>query len=312
MIDGIGVGRRLPRLYHSILRADNAFLRSRQRTFTGRPTSSSLADRHAHAAHHAPSARSRCRSPSRWTTASCATFIGYRVQHDRARGPMKGGLRYHPEVDLDEVRSLASLMTWKTAVVNIPYGGAKGGIAVDAAQAQRTRARADHAQVHRRDPRHHRPRHRHPGPRHGHRPPRHGLDHEPVQQVPRLQSGRRHRQAGRATTASPAARKRPAAASALLTLKTAQPARTQAAQARASPSRASATSARTRPSILHEADCKVVAISDVERRLLSRATASTCPAHSHYALEHNRLLRGYPGRRAESPTRSCWNSTSTC
>ena len=44
---------------------------------------------------------------------------------------MKGGLRYHPEVDLDEVRSLASLMTWKTAVVNIPYGGAKGGIAID-------------------------------------------------------------------------------------------------------------------------------------------------------------------------------------
>ncbi len=60
------------------------------------------------------------------------TFIGYRVQHDDSRGPMKGGLRYHHEVDLDEVRSLAALMTWKTAVVNIPYGGAKGGIAVDA------------------------------------------------------------------------------------------------------------------------------------------------------------------------------------
>ncbi len=62
------------------------------------------------------------------------SFIGYRVQHNRARGPMKGGLRYHPEVDLDEIRSLASLMTWKTAVVNIPYGGAKGGIAVDVAK----------------------------------------------------------------------------------------------------------------------------------------------------------------------------------
>ena len=59
------------------------------------------------------------------------TFIGYRVQHDNARGPMKGGLRYHPDVDLDEVRSLASLMTWKTAVVNLPYGGAKGGVCVD-------------------------------------------------------------------------------------------------------------------------------------------------------------------------------------
>ena len=58
------------------------------------------------------------------------TLVGYRVQHNNARGPMKGGLRYHPEVNLDEVRALASLMTWKTAVVNIPYGGAKGGITV--------------------------------------------------------------------------------------------------------------------------------------------------------------------------------------
>jgi glutamate dehydrogenase (NAD(P)+) len=62
-----------------------------------------------------------------------ATFIGYRVQHNDARGPMKGGLRYHPRVDLEEVRVLASLMTWKTAVVNIPYGGAKGGVAIDPA-----------------------------------------------------------------------------------------------------------------------------------------------------------------------------------
>lgn len=59
------------------------------------------------------------------------TFLGYRVQHDSARGPMKGGLRYHPEVNADEVVTLAQLMTWKTAVVNIPYGGAKGGISVD-------------------------------------------------------------------------------------------------------------------------------------------------------------------------------------
>jgi len=59
------------------------------------------------------------------------TFIGYRVQHDRSRGPMKGGLRYHPTLDMDEALGLASLMTWKTAIVNLPYGGAKGGIAVD-------------------------------------------------------------------------------------------------------------------------------------------------------------------------------------
>jgi glutamate dehydrogenase (NAD(P)+) len=59
------------------------------------------------------------------------TVLGYRVQHDNSRGPMKGGLRYHPAVDLDEVRALASLMTWKTAVTELPYGGAKGGIGID-------------------------------------------------------------------------------------------------------------------------------------------------------------------------------------
>ncbi len=64
-------------------------------------------------------------------------LLGYRVQHNNSRGPMKGGLRYHWEVDLDEVRALASLMTWKTAVVNIPYGGAKGGICVDPRQLSR-------------------------------------------------------------------------------------------------------------------------------------------------------------------------------
>jgi glutamate dehydrogenase (NAD(P)+) len=58
-------------------------------------------------------------------------FIGYRVQHSNARGPFKGGLRYHPHVDEDEARSLASLMTWKTAVVDIPFGGGKGGIDCD-------------------------------------------------------------------------------------------------------------------------------------------------------------------------------------
>jgi glutamate dehydrogenase (NAD(P)+) len=60
-------------------------------------------------------------------------FHGYRVQHNGVRGPQKGGIRFHPEVELDEVRALASLMTWKTAVVNIPFGGAKGGINCDPA-----------------------------------------------------------------------------------------------------------------------------------------------------------------------------------
>src|SRR5437867_8520028 len=56
---------------------------------------------------------------------------GYRVQHNLARGPAKGGIRYHPNVTLDEVKALASWMTWKCATVNIPYGGGKGGVVCD-------------------------------------------------------------------------------------------------------------------------------------------------------------------------------------
>ncbi|KJS17414.1 MAG: glutamate dehydrogenase [Peptococcaceae bacterium BRH_c4b] len=66
--------------------------------------------------------------PIRMDNGSIEVFRGFRVQHNLARGPAKGGIRYHPEVDMDEVTALAMLMTWKCAVVNIPYGGAKGGV----------------------------------------------------------------------------------------------------------------------------------------------------------------------------------------
>jgi len=58
-------------------------------------------------------------------------FTGYRVQHNDVLGPYKGGLRFHPLVDIDEVRALASWMTWKSAIVNIPFGGGKGGIQIN-------------------------------------------------------------------------------------------------------------------------------------------------------------------------------------
>ena len=64
---------------------------------------------------------------------SIGVFEGFRVTHNIARGPSKGGIRYHPDVTLDEIKSLAMWMTWKCALVNIPYGGAKGGVVVDPA-----------------------------------------------------------------------------------------------------------------------------------------------------------------------------------
>jgi glutamate dehydrogenase (NAD(P)+) len=72
--------------------------------------------------------------PVRMDDGSVKVFVGYRVQHNFARGPAKGGIRYAPDVTLDEVRALAAWMTWKCAVVNIPFGGAKGGVVCDPAR----------------------------------------------------------------------------------------------------------------------------------------------------------------------------------
>ncbi|MCE5252497.1 Glu/Leu/Phe/Val dehydrogenase [bacterium] len=87
-----------------------------------------------------PNIRERLAHPRRIIIVSCPinmddgtvrSFEGYRVQYNISRGPAKGGIRFHPEVDLNETVALAALMTWKCAVVNIPYGGAKGGVRVD-------------------------------------------------------------------------------------------------------------------------------------------------------------------------------------
>lgn len=69
--------------------------------------------------------------PVQMDDGSVRVFTGYRVQHNTARGPAKGGIRYHPDVGIDEVKALAMWMTWKCAVANLPYGGAKGGVTVD-------------------------------------------------------------------------------------------------------------------------------------------------------------------------------------
>ena len=69
--------------------------------------------------------------PVKMDNGQVKVFTGFRVQHNVARGPAKGGIRYHPGVTLDEVKALAAWMTWKTATVNIPYGGGKGGVICD-------------------------------------------------------------------------------------------------------------------------------------------------------------------------------------
>ena len=69
--------------------------------------------------------------PLKLADGTAVTFTGYRVQHNNARGPYKGGMRYHPSVTLGEVKALAMWMTWKAAVIDIPFGGAKGGVTVD-------------------------------------------------------------------------------------------------------------------------------------------------------------------------------------
>ncbi|MCG3180180.1 MAG: Glutamate dehydrogenase [Phycisphaerae bacterium] len=72
--------------------------------------------------------------PVRMRDGSIHTFTGFRAQHSNLRGPFKGGIRYHPDVTMEEVMALAMLMSWKCAVVNVPFGGGKGGIVCDPRQ----------------------------------------------------------------------------------------------------------------------------------------------------------------------------------
>ena len=125
--------------------------------------------------------------------------FGYRVQHLLTMGPTKGGIRYHEDVNLGEVSALAMWMTWKCALINLPFGGAKGGVRIDPTDLSRRELQRLTPPIHVGNHRHHRSGQGHPRPRHGYGRAGHGLDHGHVQPAGGLHgAGRGHRQAGRA------------------------------------------------------------------------------------------------------------------
>jgi hypothetical protein len=133
--------------------------------------------------------------PVQMDDGSIRMFTGYRVHHNAVRGPTKGGIRYHPDVTLEEVRALAMWMTWKCALVNIPYGGAKGGVAVDPQLPFPAGAGAPHPPLRHRDQPADAPRRGRPRAGRGDQPPGHGLDHGHLLHAHRLHPARRgHRE----------------------------------------------------------------------------------------------------------------------
>ncbi len=89
--------------------------------------------------------------PTKMDNGQVKVLTGFRVQHNIARGPGKGGIRFHPNVTLDEVKALAAWMTWKTAIVNVPFGGAKGGVICDPKRMSKSRTGAHDAALCQRD-----------------------------------------------------------------------------------------------------------------------------------------------------------------
>jgi glutamate dehydrogenase (NAD(P)+) len=219
------------------------------------------------------------------------SLIGYRVQHNSDRGPMKGGLRYHADVDLDEVRSLASLMTWKTAVVNIPYGGAKGGIAIDVSKHSEreleriTRKFIDEI-------------HELIGPDTDIPAPDMGTDHRVMAWImdqynkysgfnPGVVTGKPVEYYG-----IPGREEATGRGVGILTLKLLGRIGRRVAGARVAIQGFGNVGTHT-AKFLAEAECKVVAISDSTGGYY-RENGIDVPKALHFALEHNRLLHGFP------------------
>ena len=231
------------------------------------------------------------------------SLVGYRVQHNRARGPMKGGLRYHPEVDLDEVRSLASLMTWKTAVVEHSVRRREGRHRDRclASSAQReleriTRKFIDEI-------------HDLIGPDKDIPAPDMGTDHRVMAWImdqydkyhgfnPGVVTGKPVEYYG-----IPGREEATGRGVGMLTLKLLGRLGRKTAGARIAIQGFGNVGTHT-AKFLAEAECKIVAVSDSTRRLLSRRMASIFPRRCDYTIEHERLLQRFSGRRSDHQRRA--------
>ena len=236
-------------------------------------------------------------------------YSGYRVQHNGARGPYKGGVRYHPDVELDEVRALAALMTWKTAIVGIPYGGAKGGINCPAQDMEPSEVEACHARLHPQDRPGHRADARHPRAGRQHERPGDGLDDGRVRQAPRPHAGDRDRQADRARRLlRPRGGDRPRAR--LRVPRGGAAPRAVAVARRASRSRASATSAAGPGGSSPSLGCKIVAVQDQNGEIVNPDGIDADALAD--APARRRPHRGVPGRGAGARRGVPGEPTSTC
>ena len=253
-------------------------------------------------------------------------FKGYRVQHNNILGPYKGGIRYHEEVTLDEVKALASWMTYKCALHDIPFGGGKGGIKFNPrehsqAELERITRRFTHALGSE-----HRPRVRHPRARRGHQRPDHGLDDGHVHERRRVHAtrtptaasspARRWRRAARTAASRPPARASSTASP------SGRATGASISTARRSPCRASATSARTPRKILARTGASLIAVGDW-KGYIANADGINPFKLAEYVQTHRlgRRLSGRAGRSratsssprrptSSSPRRSSWRSAS--
>ena len=150
--------------------------------------------------------------PVQMDNGAIEVFTGYRVQYNITLGPAKGGIRYHPDVSLDEVTALAAWMTWKCAVAHIPFGGGKGGVICDPTQDVAPRARGADAPLRRRDHRRDRPGKGRAGARRQHQRAGDGVDHGHLLACTSATPRRRSSPASRSSSAARSAAAKPPAA----------------------------------------------------------------------------------------------------